>query len=174
MSELNAGAVAFSRAPMAGSTRSRAQASRGNNGRHARPPASTRYPDPRPGKARRPLGGSTFSAASSSGCIQPLIERSLAADVVADPLPAAQIRGISARLIEQARCRGHGEPHRTPTTAAPVLRDSSCQRCPVANRRTGNLRALRPTKAALGCRSSARKPPRGYAGQQQMVAIGRW
>ncbi len=160
MAELDRGALVLQQLDR-GLDQNRAQAVACDQRPAGLPARQQRFPHDRAGEARRALGRIDVERGQQQRLHQPLIQRAVAGDGVADELvgPCPDQRH-QCRDNRAARYRGRGAPRRTPTAATWNRRDraASAGRSRCRRRETARSSA-RP--APPRCRSIWRRPAHG-------------
>ena len=104
---------------IAGSTSTALRPSRAISGRQACASRQQRFPHDRAGKPRGALGRIDVQRRQQQRLHQPLVERALAGDRVADQFALrCPDQRHQREIIAAGRCRGHGAPRRRSTAAA--------------------------------------------------------
>ena len=159
MSELDAGALVLQQLDR-GLDQHRAQAVARDQRPAGLSARQQRFPHDRAGKPRRALRRIDVERRQQQRLHQPLVERALAGDRVADQLALrCPDQRHQREIIEQRRCRARGAPRRTPTAAAGRRRDRAASAARSPDRRTETARAsARPVPPR--CRSIAHRRAR--------------
>ena len=159
VAELDAGALLLQQLDR-GLDQDRAQALARDQRPAGLPARQQSFPHHRAGEPRRPLGRIDIQRRQQQRLHQPIVQRSLAGDGIADQLALrCPNQRHQCEIIAQARVGYPAAPRRTPTAAAGRRRGRAASAARSRDRRTETAPAsARPVRPR--CRSSAHRPPR--------------